>query len=142
MKIRFNKKTLYSNLGLVLLWTALGIYNLIDDENLRWSDYILIGLGILYISHFLNDIINQYLKIEGGTIKKNILSGFVTKIDLVKINSIENSAGNYYLRTDSKKLKIKIDLIEHSSLLDLKNVLANLDLTPENTPFTNNGYHN
>ncbi|CAM4088658.1 hypothetical protein [Gillisia limnaea] len=137
MTIRFKKKTLFGNLILGLLWTGIGIYNLITDDNLRWSDYIFLGLGILYITHYLYDLINQYLKVETGTIRKNILYGYGKKINLDEINLIKKKGNDYILITESQKLKIKTDLIEETSLSRLKNILKKLNLPSEKTPFAN-----
>jgi uncharacterized membrane protein YphA (DoxX/SURF4 family) len=38
MKIRFKKKRLYINLILGLVWTGHGVFSLLEDESLRWTD--------------------------------------------------------------------------------------------------------
>ena len=128
MKIKFKKKRLYANLVLGLFWIGLGIFNVIDEENLRWMDYLYLVVGILYTGHYIFDIINQYLTIENGTIQKNPLYGFGKKIDLNEINLIKNFAGDYTLKTDTQKLKIKTDLIEEKSLVELNEILRKLNL--------------
>jgi len=89
MKIRFKKKRLYMSAILGIVWTGFGIYNILEDENLRWSDYIYLLVGILYIGHYLFDLINQYLIVENGTIRKNLLYGYSKKINLNEINLLE-----------------------------------------------------
>ena len=128
MKIRFKKKRLYMSAILGIVWTGFGIYNILEDENLRWSDYIYLLVGILYIGHYLFDLINQYLIVENGTIRKNLLYGYSKKINLNEINLIKKFAGDYTLKTDTQKLKINTDLIEEKSLADLNEILQKLNL--------------
>ncbi|MBZ9632223.1 hypothetical protein LB465_15685 [Salegentibacter sp. LM13S] len=138
MKIRFKKKRIYPNLILGLFWMVLGIYKLIEDNDLRWPDYLYLIAGILFISYFFYDLIDQYLTIETGTIRKNILYGYPRRINLDEVNLIKKTAGGYTLQTESQKMKIKTDLIEGNSLTELKNVLESLNLRSDKTPFANN----
>ena len=137
MKIRFKKKRLYTNLFLGAFWTVLGFFNLQDDNNLRWTDYIYLGVGIIYMVHFLWDLRTQYIIVENGTIKKNMLYGYGKKLKLNEINCIQNIAGDYVVNTESQKLKIKVELIDEKSLLELRNILEKIKLPPEKTPFAN-----
>lgn len=138
MKIKFKKKRLYINLILGLVWLIIGILSLTDDEKLRWTDYGYLVAGILYIGHYLYDFTNQYLTIENGTIRKNRLYGFGKKINLNEINWITKFAGDYTLKTEQKELKINTELIDKDSLTELNRILAELNLPPKKTPFTNN----
>jgi hypothetical protein len=128
MKIRFKKKRLYINLILGLVWTGLGVFSLLEDESLSWTDYGYLVIGILYLGHYLYDLNNQYLKIENGSIRKNILYGFGKKINLNEINRIEKYAGDYILRTLTKELKINTELIEGKSLVEFNKILKKLNL--------------
>jgi hypothetical protein len=128
MKIIFKKKRLYINLILGIIWSGFGVFNLLEDDNLRWSNYGFLTIGIFYIIHYLYDLINQYLTIENGTIRKNVLYGFGKKINLNEINRIENYAGDYILRTVRKELKINTKFIEEKSLVEFNEILKKLDL--------------
>lgn len=128
MKIRFKKKRLYINLILGLAWTGLGVFSLLEDESLRWTDYVNLVLGILYLAHYVYDLYNQYLTIENGSIRKNILYGVRKKINLNEINRIEKYAGDYILRTLTKELKINIAFIEEKSLVEFNEILKKLNL--------------
>ena len=128
MKIRFKKKRLYINLILGLVWTGLGVFSLLEDESLRWTDYVNLVLGILYLAHYVYDLYNQYLTIENGSIRKNILYGVRKKINLNEIYRIEKYAGDYILRTLTKELKINIAFIEEKSLVELNGILKKLNL--------------
>ncbi|MGK0446848.1 MAG: hypothetical protein ACJA2M_000617 [Polaribacter sp.] len=128
MKIRFKKKRLYINLILGLVWTGLGVFSLLEDESLRWTDHGYLVVGILYIGHYLYDLNNQYLTIENGSIRKNILYGFRKKINLNEIYRIEKYAGDYILRTLTKELKINTELIEGKSLVEFNKILKKLNL--------------
>lgn len=128
MKIIFKKKRLYINLILGIIWSGFGVFNLLEDDNLRWSNYGFLTIGIFYIIHYLYDLINQYLTIENGTIRKNVLYGFGKKINLNEINRIENYAGDYILRTVRKELNINTKFIEEKSLVEFNEILKKLDL--------------
>jgi hypothetical protein len=128
MKIRFKKKRLYINLILGLVWTGLGVFSLVEDESLRWTDYGYLIVGILYLGHYLYDLNNQYLTIENGSIRKNVLYGFGKKINVNEINRIEKYAGDYIIRTLEKELKINTGLIEGKSLEEFNEILKKLNL--------------
>ncbi|EAR14024.1 hypothetical protein PI23P_05982 [Polaribacter irgensii 23-P] len=131
MKIKFKKKRLYVNLILGFVWIGLGIFSLLEDESLRWTDYGYLLAGFLYLGHYLYDLNNQYLTIENGTIRKNALYGFRKKIELNDINSIKKFAGDYTLKTETKELKINTELIDEKSLVELNRILAELNLSSE-----------
>ncbi len=126
MKIRFKKKRLYFYLMLGLFWTTIGIFNLIEDDNVRWTDYGYLFVGILYVGNYLYCVINQYLTIENGTIKKNSIFG--KEINLNDITWIKKFAGDYTLKTEKQELKINTELIEKKSLAELNIILEKLNL--------------
>ena len=128
MKIRFKKKRLYINLILGLVWTGLGVFSLLEDESLRWTDYGYLVAGILYLGHYLYDLNNQYLTIENGSIRKNVFYGFGKKINVNEINRIEKYAGDYIIRTLERELKINTGLIEEKSLEEFNEILKKLNL--------------
>ena len=128
MKIRFKKNRLYINLILGLVWTGLGVFSLLEDESLRWTDYGYLVAGILYLGHYLYDLNNQYLTIENGSIRKNVLYGFGKKINVNEINRIEKYAGDYIIRTLEKELKINTGLIEEKSFEEFNEILKKLNL--------------
>jgi hypothetical protein len=128
MKIRFKKKRLYINLILGLVWAGLGVFSLLEDKSLRWTDYGYLLAGIVYLGHYLYDLNNQYLTIENGSIRKNVLYGFGNKINVNEINRIEKYAGDYIIRTLEKELKINTGLIEAKSLEEFNEILKKLNL--------------
>lgn len=134
MKIKLKKKRLYWNVVLGLVWIGIGVMNIVEQDDLRWTNFIFFFLGLFYIGHFLNDYINPYLTIKNGIIKRNFLYGFNNKIDLSAVNEIQKDGKNYRLITASQKMKIKTALIEESSLNELNNFLDNLNLPSEKTP--------
>ena len=138
MKIKFKKNRLRVNLILGIVWLILGTLSIVTDDEIRWTDYGYLVIGILYVGHYLYDLTNQYLTIENGTIRKNGLYGFGKKINLNEINWIKKFAGDYTLKTEQKELKINTELIDKNSLTDLNRILAELNLPPEKTPFANN----
>lgn len=135
MKIRFKKKILHRNLIIGIVWTGLGVFSVLVNDILRWSDYGYLLVGFLYIGHYLYDVTNQYLTIENGTIRKNILYGFGKKISLDEINAIKKFAGEYTLKTERNKLKINTDVIDNVSLTALNKILEELNVPADKTTF-------
>ncbi|WP_282068488.1 hypothetical protein [Olleya namhaensis] len=135
MKIKFNKKKIRVNIFVGLTCIALGIFNILETDKKEWSDFAYLVLGALAITHYLYDLKTQYLTINNGTISKNILYGLGGKIQLKDVTLIKSYAGDFTLITDSKKFKIDAEFIDDTSLEKLKEVLSNLNLAPENTPF-------
>ena len=125
------------NLIFGLAWIALGTLSIVTHDDIRWTDYVFLVVGILYIGHYLYDLTNQYLTIENGTIRKNLLYGYWKKINLNEINWIKNFAGDYTLKTEQRELKINTELIDEDSLSELNKILTELNLPPEKTLFDN-----
>ena len=137
MKIKFKKKRLRVNLIHGIVWITFGNLSIVTDDEIRWTDYGYLVIGILYVGHYLYDLKNQYLTIENGTIRKNGLYGYWKKINLNEINWIKKFPGDYTLKTKQKELKINTELIDKNSLTELNRILAELNLPPEKIPFAN-----
>ncbi|WP_372756705.1 hypothetical protein [Mariniflexile sp.] len=137
MKIRFKKNRLYAFLVGGLIFIGLGLFMIVDEDDLKWSKFGYLILGLFYLGQYLFDLKNQYLTIENGIIKKNGPFGFGKKIHLKDIKWIKKYAGDYTLITESKKLKINTMLIEEKSLEALNRTLKELNLPADKTPFAN-----
>ena len=61
MKIKYSKKRLRTNLILGCAWTILSIAKLFFNEELKWSDYALFVLGLLYFGLYFYEINYQYI---------------------------------------------------------------------------------
>ena len=137
MKIKFKKKKIRRNLLLGAFLVLLGILGaLLDDEGADWPDYGFMAIGVLYIAHYVYDIKRQYLILENGSIRKNRLYGSGMPVKLDEINRINKFSGEYKLETKHKVLAIDTDLIQKDSLDKLNDTLAQLDLPPDKTPFS------
>lgn len=123
MKILYSKKRRKYDLFQGLFWILIGILGVFFSEKNNILFYLYTPMGFIYL--YLYIIVKYYLTIENNIIKQNYIFG--KKIDLSEIISIEHYAGEYILRTKKRKLKITIDLIEKSSLVDLKGELKKLN---------------
>ena len=122
MKILYSKKRRKYELFQGLFWILLFVLGLLSDrKNVFFYLYLIMGLIHIYL--YLK--VKYYLSIENNLIKQNYIFG--KKIDLSEIKSIKHFAGEYILRTDTRKMRIDIGSIEKSSLLDLKGELKKLD---------------
>ena len=81
-------------------------------------------LGLISLYRYIK--VKYYLIIQNNEIKQNYIFG--KKIELSEVKSTKHFAGEYILRTDNRKMKITIDLIEKSSLAELRDVLKKLDV--------------
>ncbi|MFD2291222.1 hypothetical protein ACFSKN_10000 [Mariniflexile gromovii] len=91
-----------ANLIVGLFWIGFGVFNVLQEDNLRWQDYGYLVIGILYVGHYLYDLTNQYLTIENGSIQKNGLYGFRKKVNLNEILWIKKFAGDYTLKQNKE----------------------------------------
>ena len=64
--------------------------------------YLYNPMGLIIISTYIK--VKYYLTIENNLIKQNYIFG--KKIDLSEIKSIKHFAGEYILRTDTRKMRI------------------------------------
>ena len=81
-------------------------------------------MGFIYLYLYIK--VKYYLSIENNIIKQNYIFG--KKMKFSEIKSIKHFAGEYILRTDTRKMRIDIGSIDQSSLLDLKGELKKLDV--------------
>ena len=135
MKIKFKKKRLIYNLVFSILYIVIGLDGIINQENIRWTKYVFFIIGTIYLISSLFEIRNQYLTIENGMIRKNILFGKNEKINLKDIAQIMEFRGEYKLITEQTLLKFNPELIEPNSLEELYAVLKKLDIPADKTPF-------
>jgi hypothetical protein len=126
MKIGYKKRHLNVNLifGLFwLLWFFIGVFG---KEEPNWTDYGWIVISLMYLGMYFYQKNYNYLTIENGFIKQNWPFG--KKMNLNEIKGIKHFAGEYILKSELKKMKINIQLINEESLLELKTELKKLDV--------------
>jgi hypothetical protein len=87
---------------------------------------VAILLPISFVLKYVYQKKYQYGTIENGSIRKNDL--FRKGVQLSDIKTIEKYAGNYILKTDTKKLKIDTSIIAADSLMELNAALEKLML--------------
>ena len=137
MKIKYKKKKLFFDLLSGLFWTGMAIDGIVGNENVRWTKYVMLLLGLVYLTTFIFKTTQQYLTIENGTIQLNEMLGSIQKINLDEIIQIIEFDGDYILITENKKMKVNTEEIDTKSLMDLKNILGKLVLPQDKTPFYN-----
>ena len=126
MKIGYKKRHLNVNLifGLFwLLWFFIGVFG---KEEPNWTDYGWIVISLMYLGMYFYQKNYNYLTIENRFIKQNWPFG--KKMNLNEIKGIKHFAGEYILKSELKKMKINIQLINEESLLELKTELKKLDV--------------
>ena len=106
-----------------LIWFFFGVFG---KEEPNWTDYGWIVISIMYLGMYFYQKNYNYLTIENGFIKQNWPFG--KKMNLNEIKRIRHFAGEYILKSELKKMKINIDLIESESLSKLKTELKKLDV--------------
>lgn len=136
MKIKFKKKKFIYNLVFGVLYLAIGLEGIINQENVRWTKYFFFILGTIHLITFLFEIRNQYLIIENGILKKNILFGHNKEIHLKDIILITEFGEEYKLITEQTVLKINPELIDNNSYNELILILSELNLPSYKTPFS------
>ena len=123
MKILYSKKKRKYDLFQGIFWILLFIVGVFFSDRKNVFFYLNLIMGLIHIYLYLK--VKYYLSIENNEIKQNYIFG--KKINLSEIKSIKHFAGEYILRTDTRKMRIDIGSIEKSSLVDLKGELKKLD---------------
>lgn len=124
MKILYSKKRRKYDLFQGLFWILIGILGVFFSEKNNILFYLYTPMGFIYLYLYIK--VKYYLTIENNIIKQNYIFG--KKIDLSEIKSIKHFAGEYILRTDTRKMRIDIGSVEKSSLAELRDELKKLDV--------------
>lgn len=123
MKILYSKKRRKYDLFYSIFCLLIGILSLFLSNLNHNFFYLYMPLGLISLYRYIK--VKYYLTLENNEIKQNYIFG--KKMKLSEIKSIKHFAGEYILRTDTKKMKIDISSIEKSSLVDLKGELTKLN---------------
>tara|TARA_B110000208_G_scaffold75519_1_gene97108 strand:+ start:135 stop:524 length:390 start_codon:yes stop_codon:yes gene_type:complete len=126
MRIQYEKKQVNLNLYLGLLWLVNGIIQTVRNENVDLFDYFWFLISGIYLLIYFYQKKEKYLTLENGIIKQNWPFG--KKMKLKEIKGIKHFSGEYILKSELKKMKINISLIESESLSKLKTELKKLDV--------------
>ena len=124
MKILYSKKRRKYDLFYTIFCLLIGILSLFFSETNHIFIYLYMPLGLISLYRYIK--VKYYLTIENNLIKQNYIFG--KKIDLSEIKSIKHFAGEYILRTDTRKMRIDIGSVEKSSLAELRDELKKLDV--------------
>jgi hypothetical protein len=125
MKIDYTKTYLNLSLMYALIFSITGLSSLLIDAD-PWMLVVAILLPISFVLKYVYQKKYQYLTIENGSIRKNDF--FKKELQLSEIRTIEKYAGNYILKTDTKKLRIDTSSIAADSLMELNAALEKLRL--------------
>ena len=123
MKILYSKKRRKYDLFYIIFCLLIGMLSLFLSETNHMFIYLYMPLGLISLYRYIR--VKYYLIIEKGVLKQNYIFG--KKINLSDIKSIKHFAGEYILRTDTRKMRINISWVDQSSLIDLKGELKKLD---------------
>jgi len=126
MKIGYKKRHLNVNLIFGLIWLVWFFIGVFGKEEPNWTDYGWIVISLMYLGMYFYQKNYNYLTIENGFIKQNWPFG--KKMNLNEIKRIRHFGGEYILKSELKKMKINIQLINEESLLELKTELKKLDV--------------
>jgi hypothetical protein len=124
MKILYSKKKRKYDLFQGIFWILLFAIGVLFSDRKNVFFYLNLIMGLVHIYLYLK--VKYYLIIENDVLKQNYIFG--KKMELSEIKSIKHFAGEYILRTDTRKMRIDIGSIDQSSLLDLKGELKKLDV--------------
>ena len=106
---------------MVVIWSLLVTFSIINNNLEKWSDYTVIGIGIMSIAIYLYQYFEKYVVIENGYIKMSSL--FSKKIKTSDIKEFKKFAGDYIFKTDSQELTINTQIIDADSLKKLDEYL-------------------
>lgn len=137
MIIRLKKRTLYTSLFLRIMWTIFGVlYFVFSDDEIYWLAWGYFLVGGFELGQFFYSLKHQYIIIEKGMIRKNMIYGSKNKIILGEINEIKKIANKYILKSKARDLHIDPLVIEKESLQDFTDFFKQLDLPPDKNVFS------
>ena len=126
MKILYKKKIVNSNLILGIVWLVFGIISMVFREESNPFDYVWLVFSGIYLVLYFYQKNEKYLTIKNGVIKQNWPLG--KEMNLNDIKQIRHFAGEYILKSETKKIAINIDLIDGKSIEELKTELKRLNV--------------
>ena len=122
MKILYSKKSRKYDLFQGLFWILIGILGVFFSEKNNILFYLYTPMGFIYLYLYIK--VKYYLTIENNIIKQNYIFG--KKMKLSEIKSIKHFAGEYILRTDTRKMIINLSWVDQNSHSELKGELKRL----------------
>lgn len=134
-KIKYTEGRLRNNLRMGLFFITIGIISFFLPYIINVGRFeflfkavgvgeIASGIFVLIICYFENK--NQYLTFKNGELIKHT---FISKrVNLAEVKSINEFAGDIKLVVDKKEFVIDTQIIEPSSLLELRNELKQYEL--------------
>lgn len=126
MRIVYKRGHMNMYLILGVIWLVWFLLGLLTNDDPHWTDYGWIVISVLYLTVYFYIRQNKYLTIENGFIKIN--GSFRKKLNLSDIKQIKSFAGDYILKSDSKKLTINTRIIDPNSLAELNTELEKLNV--------------
>lgn len=127
--IKFKKKKLYINLALGVFWVILGTLSIWKSDEIRWTRYLYIIIGLLYLGMAAWNYKYHYLTITDSYIKTNSL--FAKKILLQDLTLIKKFTDEYTLKTANKNLGINTSLMEKESKIAFETFIKTIELPLE-----------
>ncbi len=106
MKILYSKKRRKYDLFYTIFCLLIGMLSLFFSETNHMFIYLYMPLGLISLYRYIK--VKYYLIIEKGVLKQNYIFG--KKINLSEIKSIKHFAGEYILRSETRKMIINYKL--------------------------------
>ena len=131
LTIPYTSKRLRKTLLLSLLYWVICLMNILGADDLGYLQIGFLILAIVSTFLYFRERKQQYLTISEGMIKRNDIWG--RKIRLDEVIHIEKYAGDYILKTPTKKLRIDTHIIPPEALKELEGVLGQIQLTTAKT---------
>ena len=122
MKILYSKKKRKYDLFQGIFWILLFVLGILFSDRKNVFFYLNLIMGLVHIYLYLK--VKYYLIIEKDVLKQNYIFG--KKMELSEIKSIKHFAGEYILRTDTRKMIINLSWVDQNSHSELKGELKRL----------------
>jgi hypothetical protein len=119
MNVNHHKNKIYLNLFLGIGWTALKGSQWIFENNFKWTDYALLGIGFFYLAVAIVYWFSYYFEYNQADITVFGLLGLRSKTIKIKdLIEVHYFAGEYKFRTLDEKMVIVKSQIRKSQLAD------------------------
>lgn len=124
MRFNYSRKHLNIQLILGLVWLVWFGFKWLAETDLKWIDYGWLLISLTYLGVYIYLRQHGYLSIANGELGIN--SPLDKSLRLEDIREIRRFAGDYILKTGTKKLTINTQVLDRESLKQLDAVLAEL----------------
>ena len=123
MKFKYPKRKKTLNLIIGLLWIALGVFAVLEDEAKNY-EYVWLVFGLFYFGLAIYMQVANYVSVDKQKIVKHNLVPIT--IQFSEITNVKEKAGRIIIESEGKKMKIYKNNIQKNQLSIFEEAIAKI----------------